>query len=134
MMGSVLSHTEIQIIGLAASKSVEKPGALSGLISSCKMCLVAWISAVSPFTHFFYSLNWAGEVLSFGLCFQDCFIVSSQKLRNGEAEADTLLSFPVSQIPLSSHCRTGLFHFPLLAPLLPYFFFFPVSLKIWLFR
>lgn len=79
VMGSVISHTKIQIIGLAASKSVEKPGALSGLFSSCNVSLVAWISAVSPFTHFFYSLNWAGEVLSFGLYFQDCFIVSSQK-------------------------------------------------------
>lgn len=39
MMGSVISHTEIQIIGLAASKSVEKPGALGGLFSSC---IVSW--------------------------------------------------------------------------------------------
>lgn len=79
MMGSVISHTEIQIIGLAASKSVEKPGALGGLFSSCKLCLMSWISAVSPFTHFFYSLSWAGEVPRFGVYFQDCFIVSSQK-------------------------------------------------------
>lgn len=34
VMGSVISHTEIQIIGLAASKSVEMPGALGGLFSS----------------------------------------------------------------------------------------------------
>lgn len=79
VMGSVISHTEIQIIGLAASKSVEKPGALGGLFSSCNVYLVARISVVSPFTHFFYSLSWAGEVLSFGLYFWDCFILSSQK-------------------------------------------------------
>lgn len=78
-MWSVISHTEIQIIGLAACKSVEKPGALGGLFSSCNVYLVTWISVVSPFTHFFYSLSWAREVLSFGLYFQDCFIVSSQK-------------------------------------------------------
>lgn len=53
VMGSVISHTEIQIIGLAVSKSAEKPGALGGFLSSCNMYLVAWISAVSPFTHFF---------------------------------------------------------------------------------
>lgn len=79
VMGSVISHTEIQIIGLAASKSVEKPGAVGGLFSSCNVYLVIRISTLSPFTHFFYSLSWAGEVLGFGLYFQDCFIVSSQK-------------------------------------------------------
>lgn len=79
MMGSVISHTEIQIIGLAVSKSVEKPGALGGLFSSCNLYLMSWISAGSPFIHFFYSLSWGGEIPHFGLYFQDCFIVSSQK-------------------------------------------------------
>lgn len=49
VMGSAVCHSEIQKIGTAAPKSIEKPGILGGLFSLCNVYLVLWISATSPF-------------------------------------------------------------------------------------
>ena len=47
VMGSAISHNEIQKTGIAASKSIEKPSILRGLFSSYNVYLVAWCSATS---------------------------------------------------------------------------------------
>lgn len=61
----------MQIIGVAASKSIEKSGILGGLFSSYNVYLLAWSSATS------HSLSWDGEILRFGVHSRDHFIVSS---------------------------------------------------------
>lgn len=51
VMESALSHNEIQKMGIAASKSIEKHNILGGLFSSYNVYLVLWSSAISPFSH-----------------------------------------------------------------------------------
>jgi len=51
VMGNAISHNEIQKIGIAASKSVEKPSVLGGLFSSKNVYLVAWSSGTLLFIH-----------------------------------------------------------------------------------
>lgn len=137
-MWSVISHTEIQIIGLAASKSVEKPGALGGLFSSCNVYLVTWISVVSPFYSLLLFTQLGQGSSKFWSLFSGLFYSKQPKVRNyrEKGKQNLILCCPFLSVKSCCHHTVKLDYFfsPACSSASIILFFFPVCLKFWLFR